>query len=149
MGESDSVMFGGIHGKARGWWWLLVVCAVTAAAFAGYQRLFSTFAAYDDEGYVMISLQSFLSGHALYDETYTQYGPTYYLLQAVLHAGDRLPLTHDVTRFKTLATWLAVAALGAWFLYRVTGQRWLALAGLLVGFMHLDRLALEPGHPQE
>ncbi|MDH3717189.1 MAG: hypothetical protein OES79_03620, partial [Planctomycetota bacterium] len=49
----------------------------------------------------------------------------------------------------TLAAWLAIAALGAWFLYRVTGQRWLALAGLLVGFMHLDRLALEPGHPQE
>jgi hypothetical protein len=31
-------------------------------------------------------------------------------------AGDRLPLTHDITRFKAWVAWLAIAALGAWFL---------------------------------
>ncbi len=131
------------------WWWVLAVCALAAISFAGYQRLFSTFVAYDDEGYVMISLHSYLAGHALYDQTYTQYGPAYYVLQSIWHADQLLPLTHDVTRLKTLAAWLLVAMAGAWFLYRVTRQKWIALAALLVGFVHLDRLAMEPGHPQE
>jgi hypothetical protein len=39
-------------------------------------------AKYDDESYVMLSLQTFFQGQRLYEETYTQYGPAYYLIQS-------------------------------------------------------------------
>ena len=60
----------------------------------------------------MVSLDSFLSGQPLYDSTYSQYGPAYYCLQSLLHGNGGLPITHDVTRMKTLVTWLAIAVLG-------------------------------------
>lgn len=97
----------------------------------------------------MISLRSFVAGNPLYDETFSQYGPGYYFAQGLLHGNGQLPITHDVTRVKTLITWLWVAWLAYLFLWRVTSSRSIAFCGLCATFLHLDRLALEPGHPQE
>jgi hypothetical protein len=126
--------------------WTLIVLAAT---FAGYQQLFSTFSQYDDEGYVMISLQSFLDGQPLYDKTFTQYGPAYYFLHGGLHQGLSLPITHEVTRFKTLLLWLATAGMSSLFVFRVTRAHTLALTAFAAVFLHLDKLPLETGHPQE
>ena len=59
----------------------LAAALALAAAGAGYEQIFSTNAAYDDEGYVMLSLVSYRHGKPLYDET-TQYGPAYFVLSA-------------------------------------------------------------------
>jgi hypothetical protein len=126
----------------------LLLAVVGAAGFAGYQQLFSSFASYDDEGYVLISLQSFLQGRPLYDATYSQYGPAYFTWHGLLHAVTGLPITSDVARLKTLLVWLSTAVLCAAYIFRMTGSRGIALVALLAVFFHLDRLGLEPAHPQ-
>ena len=128
---------------------LLAVILFCAAGFAGYQQLFSSFAPYDDEGYMMVSLVCFMDGKPLYDETFTQYGPAHYLIQGAVHRASGLPVTHDVTRLKTLAIWLLTALLAGAFICRITASWPLGLAGMLLSFLHLDRLSMEPGHPQE
>ena len=65
-------------------------------------------AKYDDESYVMLSLQTFFQGERLYGETYTQYGPAYYLIQSPLHRWLEIPITHDIVRLKTVLTWFAI-----------------------------------------
>ena len=130
--------------------WLLLGTILTGSCLlAGYQRLFSTFAPYDDEGYVMLSLESFSSGYRLYDETYTQYGPAPYVLVAPIHWIFSLPFSHDVTRFKTLMVWFFAASAGGYLIFRITQSRWWGLIGFGLSFLHLERLAMEPGHPQE
>ncbi|MCA9259975.1 MAG: hypothetical protein KDA61_12275, partial [Planctomycetales bacterium] len=121
--------------------WFAVVL-VSAMGLAGYQQLFSTFAPYDDEGYVMLSLASYRDGKPLYDETSTQYGPALFALQSAFHTVTGLPISHDVTRLRTLSAWLLIAALAGALVYRLTGHFWLASASSGVAFLHLDRFCL-------
>ena len=117
--------------------------------FAGFQQIFSTHADYDDEGYVMLSLVSYMEGTPLYDETYSQYGPFLFIAQSAFHKWTGLPVTHDVIRLKTLAVWLVTASIIMWFLFAQTLSWKIAGIGYLGSFFHLERLCLEPGHPQE
>ena len=138
--------------------WLRAVSMWTAllvvAFFVGYQHIFSTFAIYDDEGYVMMSLRSFMDGQPLYDETFSQYGPGFFLVESAIHRLFALPITHDATRLKTVIVWLTVSGLCAWYVSRLTrdhriNPRPLSILCFCLVFLHLDRLCLEPGHPQE
>jgi hypothetical protein len=136
--------------QRHSWLIALAVGGLTlAVACATYWRLYSSFAPYDDEGYILLSLRMFQSGHVLYDETSTQYGPAYFLLQDGLHHVLRLPMTHDVSRAKTLLVWLATAVLSGVLVWRLTGRILLAVIAGLGTVWHLDRLGLEPGHPQD
>ena len=133
---------------------LIWIVLFAMAAFVGYQQIFSTFAEYDDEGYVMISLRSFMNGQPLYDETFSQYGPAFYLVEGSIQRLLDLPITHNVVRLKTIAKWLLVAAACAFFVGRLTRDsgtrsRPLSMLTFCIVFLHLDRLCLEPGHPQE
>lgn len=125
------------------------VVMVAAAAVAGYERLYSTFMEYDDEGYVLLTIQSFLSGEPLYDRTYSQYGPAFYFLESGVRGLTGLPLSHDATRLKTLVLWLLCSGLSAGVIYRLTNSGWLAVLAFGAAFLHLEKLVLEPGHPQE
>src|SRR5262249_9315500 len=58
-------------------------------------------------------------------------------------------LSHDAARFVALAHLSAIAGLCGYFVYRTTRSSLLSSAGFLLTFMHLDRVTLEPGHPQE
>ncbi len=126
--------------------WLVLTPAML---FAGFQQIFSTHADYDDEGYVMLSIVSYMEGDSLYDDTYSQYGPFFYIAQSTFHQWTGLPVSHDVTRWKTLAVWLATASIVMWFLFSQTLSWKVAAIGYLAAFFHLERLCLEPGHPQE
>ncbi|MCA9174491.1 MAG: hypothetical protein KDB14_08395 [Planctomycetales bacterium] len=137
-------------GKSTGRRSMTLWCiALVVMAWTGFQLIFSTFAEYDDEGYVMMSLVRFLAGDELYDKTYTQYGPAYFGLHGILHRVFGIEVSHDVVRIKTLAQWLATAVLCSWSVHRLTGNDWVALAVMVGAFFHLDKLCLEPGHPQE
>ncbi|MFK7819346.1 MAG: hypothetical protein AB8G99_11560 [Planctomycetaceae bacterium] len=125
------------------------VLALILCAFTGYQRAFSVFASYDDEGYVAISLIQYLKGGSLYNDVYSQYGPAWYVGQSALHKTANLPVTHDVVRLKTLTIWLLTAFLSALVAGRVSRSKLVAFCVLILGFLHLERLTLEPGHPQE
>ena len=134
---------------------LRAVLAVLGAAYLlwilgsyGYFRMFSMWAAYDDEGYIMQSVRSYLEGHRLYDEVYSQYGPSFFLLQHGIYSLLGLPLTHDVVRLVTLAAWLGTAAAAAGIVFRLTRSLVLSAIALVHVFVHLVSLISEPGHPE-
>lgn len=137
----------------------LTLLLMTVLALA---NSFSTFAPYDDESYVMMTIMTFHQGHPLYTDTYSQYGPGFYFLQSGLYDTLGLALTHDVTRLKTVWFWLCSAAAGAAIVHRITRvsafgkasagngcKLCLVLVSFCVFGIHLQKLALEPGHPQE
>src|SRR6187455_343097 len=53
---------------------------VLIAAVAAYFTAYSSFYSYDDEGYILLSLKQFATGHHLYSDVYSQYGPFPYEL---------------------------------------------------------------------
>ena len=122
----------------------LLMAGTIYACFTVFSRSMSP-----DEGYLMITVQSFLAGHGLYDTVFTQYGPFYYACEWLLHAVLRVPLTHDATRLACVFHWMLAAALLGLAVRRATKS---SLAGALMfmaAVVHLARLADEPGHPQE
>lgn len=127
---------------------VVVVCVLLAGAVSyAYLAIFSTYMTYDDEGYMMISVREFNAGGALYDEVFSTYGPSYYLYYWTLFGAGGLPLTHDVNRLVTVAHWMAIAALLAWFAFRATRLPLLAVLVFLQSVYHLTPLTHEPGHP--
>ena len=114
-----------------------------------WPTIFSTLALYDDEGYVMMTLQSFMQGHRLYGETHTQYGPAFYLLTAPLHEILHWPLSQAGVRVKTILVWMIAVWLCFIIVRRMSQSTAAAMATAIVAALHLDKLALEPGHPQE
>ena len=129
-------------------WLVATALFLSVAGVYAYLTVFSA-PPTPDEGYLMITVQSFIDGHALYDEVFTQYGPFYYAYKWGVHALLSVPLTHDATRMLCMIHWLTAAVvLGA-----AGGVMTRSiLAGLLVftqAVVHLTALASEPGHPQE
>jgi hypothetical protein len=53
---------------------------IAVGALSAYYRLFTFFAPYDDEGYLLVSLAELVRDRALNEDVYTQYGPFDYLL---------------------------------------------------------------------
>ena len=102
-----------------------------------------------DEGYLMITVQSFLGGHGLYDTVFTQYGPFYYAYEWLLHGVLRVPLTHDATRLACVFHWMLAAALLGLAVRRATKSLLAGAVMFMAATVHLARIADEPGHPQE
>jgi hypothetical protein len=123
--------------------------AVLAAGLAviGYWLLFTTFQAYDDEGYVLASLRWFTSGAPLYDAVYTQYGPLPYLLYGGLARLFGFAFTNTSARIVTLVTWTAAAVCCGAIVHRLTRSAlWTAIA-TTVTFAYLWPMVNEPIHP--
>lgn len=129
--------------------WLSAAVLLCALTWFGHRLVFAQFQDYDDEGYLLVTVQQFLRGLPLYDEVYTQYGPAYYLWQQVVHALLGIPLTHDATRVVTLIVWLTCAVLVGAIVWLLTKRQLLTALGTTAAFMHLTRMTYEPGHPQE
>ena len=130
------------------WWFVWLGTLILCFAF-GSTRSYTSLAAYDDESYVMISLQTYLAGDRLYAETYSQYGPAYYQLQTPLHGWLGLPITHDIVRLKTVLTWLVICCLSGWLVFRICGDQLAGIVTTILLMIHLEKLGLEPAHPQE
>ncbi|MEA2400936.1 MAG: hypothetical protein QOK00_1339 [Thermoleophilaceae bacterium] len=124
--------------------WLPVV---VLGAFVAYFRMFTSFAAYDDEGYLLVSLSEFLHGGTLYADVYTQYGPFYYLLFGGLFELAGQPVTSNAGRLIVVAIWVATATLQGMAVHRLTGRLWVGVIVQLVAFMTLELLVAEPMHP--
>ena len=134
-------------------WWqcdgaALILLAIGGLLFS-YPVVMSTLAPYDDEGYVMMTLQSFHGGHRLYGETHTQYGPAFYFLTDSLHHWFRVPLSQDGVRLKTIIVWCLASIFCYAVLRRNEVSKTISLLIATLFHLHLDKLALEPGHPQE
>ena len=135
--------------------WAAIARSVIAAGAAVVAWLFArhalavTFKMYDDEGYVLLSLDHYLRGGRLYTEVFSQYGPFYFFAQGAMFRLLHLPVTHDSGRLVTLLIWLASGGLGAWFVYRISRDTVLASAAGLACVVLVRDLSFEPGHPQQ
>jgi hypothetical protein len=122
----------------------LLLAGTIYGCFTVFSRLMSP-----DEGYLMITVQSFLGGHGLYDTVFTQYGPFYYAYEWLLHTVLRVPLTHDATRLACVFHWMVAAALLGLAVRRATKSSLAGAVMFMAAVVHLARIADEPGHPQE
>jgi len=125
---------------------VLLLVAVLAATLAVYPAMFSALVV-EDEGYVLISLHENLSGGALYDDVYSQWGPAFYVLMGGVFALPGLDLDHDAGRLVTLALWTATSLLCGASLLRFSGSLAVALAGGVVAFYALTPMVFSPMHP--
>ncbi|HTL67693.1 MAG TPA: hypothetical protein VL200_08530 [Lacunisphaera sp.] len=121
--------------------------AGAALALVAYWLLFTVFMAYDDEGYVLISLRNYSAHGGLYAQVYSQYGPFFYVLHDLGHRVLGYAFTNTNARLITVLCWLGSAAACAALVWRQT--RSVALAGFTLGlsFFHLWLMVSEPGHP--
>jgi hypothetical protein len=114
-----------------------------------YSKSFTGFSEYDDEGYVMIGLRSFLQGNALYDYVHSQYGPFYYLVEASLYAALHMQVTHNAVRAIMGSFWILSAVLCAWSVFRLTRSWILTALGFTAAVKLLRFFTGSPGHPEE
>jgi hypothetical protein len=126
---------------------LLAACGTALTLYAGYFRMFSSFAPWDDEGYMLVALRAFRAGGTLYDEVYSQYGPLYFLLNDLLFGALGLPVTHDAGRLVTLGLWTATSLVVGVAVWRLTRSAGLGLCAQLVAFRSLFVFSFEPMHP--
>jgi hypothetical protein len=100
-------------------------------------------------GVLMLIQKALAAGHPLYDQTFTPYGPAYYLWEQFLHAITRLPLSHDRTLLFTTGSLIIISLLCAGYVARIARNVFLTALTCFTVFCVLRVLKLEAGHPQE
>lgn len=130
--------------------------AVAAVAFAAVTlatvliaqpRMFSGFASYDDEGYMLVALKGFVNHGDLYDRVFTQYGPFYYEFWGGIFSTFGIEVTHDSGRIATLVAWVLASLMLGVATMRISGSLLLGLASQALVFTALGVLTNEPMHP--
>ena len=126
---------------------VVVLAVLTAVTFpiARY-RIFMGFPRYDDEGYMLMSLKTFLD-HAWHYSGIDGYGPVYYELWGAVFTTFGIPVDHDHGRIATLVVWLLASLLIGLGTWRMTGGILLGMAAQLSAFEALFSLVAEPMHP--
>jgi hypothetical protein len=126
----------------------LAFLAVTALTYlVGHPRMFFAFPPYDDEGYMLTVLHSFLQHGNLYDDVFAQYGPFYYETWGALFSGFGIAVNHDGGRSVTLAVWILSSLVLGLATARLTGSYLLGLGTQMLVFAALGSLVDEPMHP--
>lgn len=118
------------------------------AAAAAYFTAFTVWAGYDDEGTLLVTLQAFAGGDALYNDIYTPYGPFYFELFGGLLALTGLDVTTDLSRSTVVVLWVLTSFLFGIACQRLTGRLTIGLTAMIAAFATLYVLANEPMHPQ-
>jgi hypothetical protein len=127
---------------------VLAFAAVTVVAYlAARPQMFFAFPPYDDEGYMLTVLHSFLAHGHLYDDIFSQYGPFYYEAWGGLFSAFGIPVAHDGGRAVTLAVWVLTSLTLGLATARMTGSYLLGLATQMIAFATLESLVSEPMHP--
>ncbi len=121
------------------------------SAFLAYPTVFSGRPIFDDEGYVLASLRSYIESGGLYSETYSQYGPGFYSLVGSLFGFLDLDLgSLGPGRWLTLVLIVLTSLASAVAVWLFTRQTLVALATNLfvTGFLlaHQVNSPLHPGH---
>ena len=122
-----------------------LVTAITA--LIAHPKMFFGFHNYDDEGYMLTALKSFVNGGHLYDQVFTQYGPFYYELWGGLFSIFGIPVTHDAGRNVVTVVWV-LSSLGFGLgILKLTRSIVLGLGTQILTFAALEVLTNEPMHP--
>ena len=130
-------------------WTVLAIIVTLVGALSATVPLLTSFAAYDDEGYMLVSLVHYISEGHLYTQTFSSYGPFYFYAQGLFFELLHFPVTHDMGRLVTLGYWTASGLFATAFVYRLSKSVFLACAAGLCVMLAGQVLAAEPGHPQQ
>lgn len=121
---------------------------VTAATvLVAHPRMFTGIAAYDDEGYMLIALKSFVHHGHLYNDVFTQYGPFYYEAWGGLFSLFGIPVNLDSGRMATMVAWVLTSLTLGLATWRMTRSIVLGLVVQMVVFAALSVAVNEPMHP--
>lgn len=127
---------------------LACFAAVTLVTYLiAHPRMYSGFANYDDEGYMLIALKSFLQHGHLYDDVFTQYGPFYYEFWGGFFEVFGIPVNHDGGRAAAIFAWVAAALLFGLATWRMTRSILLGLLTQMLVFGGIITVVNEPMHP--
>jgi hypothetical protein len=119
----------------------------TLLALIAHPKMFFGFHNYDDEGYMLTALKSFVNHGHLYDKVFTQYGPFYYELWGGLFSIFGIPVTHDAGRNVVTVVWV-LSSLGLGLgITKMTRSIVLGLGTMILSFAALEVLTNEPMHP--
>lgn len=110
--------------------------------------MFTGFHAYDDEGYFLVLLRDYLSGHPLLSPATPVYGPFFFETMAAVFKLFGLAPGHDAGRFVTGAVWVLSSLLAGVAVFRLTRNLWLTVGAELLAFHALMALTIEPMSPQ-
>lgn len=133
--------------------WPALASALALALFlatllaTGAWMLFSNFAPYDDEGYVLISARNYFTDGLLYESIYSQYGPAFYVMTDAFQHMLGGPVDNTSARQLTLGFWLGTALSCAALVWRQTASRGLFFVTLATTFFYLYFITDEPFHP--
>jgi hypothetical protein len=114
-----------------------------------WSSTFSGFSWFDDEGTLLVSISGFITGHRMYDEVYSLYGPLYNLFYGLLYGPLHIPADHAAGRLLALCLWLAWTVGFAFFCFRLSGSRVSMLLCFVLTLRLLNVLMDSPGHPEE
>jgi hypothetical protein len=109
----------------------------------------SEFSIYDDEGFVIVMLRSYLAGRVLYSGFYAQYGPFAYQALAALHHVLGLAPSNDSVRLTSLIIYSATFIVWTGIAVRLMRTPWVIVVFALGLSQHLMAGTVEPGHPQD
>jgi hypothetical protein len=127
------------------------VCVHTAvlvvSAFCAYWAMFSFYKMYDDEGYHLWSLRLFATGHVLYNDVFSSYGPFPYELWAAISKLTGATVSTNNGRLATMALWLGTSVLLAVTTRRLTGSLTLGVVVQILSFSVLTPFVQEPMSP--
>lgn len=112
-----------------------------------HPRMFTGFANYDDEGYMLIALKSFLLHGHLYDDVFSQYGPFYYEFWAAIFEIFGISVNHDGGRTAAIFAWVAASLLFGVATWRMTRSLLIGLATQILVFGAIITVVNEPMHP--
>ncbi|MDX9703014.1 MAG: laminin G domain-containing protein [Candidatus Auribacterota bacterium] len=129
--------------------WLTVLAVLTGLCYSWmYYAMFTKFHIYDDEGYLLLTVNQFVKNGGLYEQFQSLYGPFYYFYNWVVHKLLSLPVNHNITRLQTVFEWIAVCACASLLVKLVTGSLMLSIMVFLQMIPATYNLTNEPGHPQ-
>jgi hypothetical protein len=128
----------------------IVLYAVVAigAFLTAYFHIFSEFAAYDDEGTLLVTVNAFVHGDALYRDIWSVYGPFYYELFGGFFKLFGISVTTEASRTIVLFVWIGASLLFGLAAQRLTGRLAIGLTTMIAAFAALAVLANEPMHPE-
>jgi hypothetical protein len=129
--------------------WALLVGVCALLPYLGFLSINNHVLWYDDEGYLMISLQGVLDGKQLYSEIYSQYGPFYYQIYSLVFSVLPGSLTHDSNRMVSLAAWILSSGLFGVLVHRLSRNQVASALAAIGAFLFLESMVKEPGHPQQ
>jgi hypothetical protein len=123
--------------------------ATVAAALGvyAYAFAFTTFRLQDDEGYFILALRAYRSGHALYDRIDTIYGPFYFQATSAIFTLFSAPIDNVGARWFTIAAWLATSLVACRYVARATESFLAGIVAFALSFAVLASLVSGPLHP--